>query len=175
MIGLALALRDALQEAAGRRVVLACVVAGALLSLAFSPHVLALASAAAFLLSELTDWAVYDRLRRRGMALAVALSIGAALASLLLVRGGLLGSARILREAGLTRRGRTMCSSIIISMVVLVAASILVGGDLAYLLFYSVVALAFNAVRRATPHSQLATIPAGRTDVALRTRTRNVA
>src|SRR3982750_8639 len=69
LIGLALVLRDMLQEAAGRRVVLAGVGAGALLSLTFSPAALALASAAAFLLSELADWAVYDRLRRRGMAL----------------------------------------------------------------------------------------------------------
>ena len=85
MIGLALALRDALQEVAGRRVVLACVMAGALLSLAFSPAVLAMASAAAFLLSELADWAVYDRLRRWGMVLAVVLSgvVGAVADSLL--------------------------------------------------------------------------------------------
>jgi uncharacterized PurR-regulated membrane protein YhhQ (DUF165 family) len=70
---------------AGRSVVLGCVVAGALLSLVFSPAALALASAAAFLLSELADWAVYDRLRRRGMALAVALSgiVGAVVDSLL--------------------------------------------------------------------------------------------
>ena len=74
LIGAALALRDALHEAAGRWVVLACVGAGAALSLAFSPPALALASALAFLLSELLDFAVYDRLRARGLALAVLLS-----------------------------------------------------------------------------------------------------
>lgn len=74
LIGAALALRDAVQEALGRAWVLALVVAGAGLSLAFSPPALALASAAAFLLSELADFAVYDRLRRRGLALAVAAS-----------------------------------------------------------------------------------------------------
>lgn len=85
LIGAALALRDALQEAAGRGAVLACVAAGAALSLAFSPAALAAASATAFLLSELADFAVYDRLRRRGLALAVAASgaIGAVADSLL--------------------------------------------------------------------------------------------
>jgi uncharacterized PurR-regulated membrane protein YhhQ (DUF165 family) len=74
LIGAALALRDAVQEALGRTWVLALVVGGAALSLAFSPPALALASAAAFLLSELADFAVYDRLRRRGLAMAVAAS-----------------------------------------------------------------------------------------------------
>lgn len=85
LIGAALALRDALQEAAGRGAVLGCVTAGAALSLAFSPAALALASAVAFLLSELADWAVYDRLRRRALALAVLASgaIGAVADSLL--------------------------------------------------------------------------------------------
>lgn len=85
LIGAALALRDALHEAAGRGVVLACVVAGAALSLAVSPPALALASAVAFLLSEIADFAVYDRLRRRGMAMAVAASgvVGAVMDSLL--------------------------------------------------------------------------------------------
>jgi uncharacterized PurR-regulated membrane protein YhhQ (DUF165 family) len=69
----------------GRVWVLALVIAGAALSLLVSPPALAIASAAAFLLSELADFAVYDRLRRRGMALAVLLSglVGAALDSLL--------------------------------------------------------------------------------------------
>lgn len=85
LIGAALALRDALQEAAGRTWVLACVVTGAAVSLAVSPPALALASAAAFLLSELADWAVYDRLRRRALWGAVLASglVGAALDSLL--------------------------------------------------------------------------------------------
>ena len=85
LIGAALALRDALHEAAGRWVVLGCIVAGAALSLAFSPPALALASAGAFLLSELADFAVYDRLRRRGLALAVLASgaVGAVADSML--------------------------------------------------------------------------------------------
>lgn len=74
LIGAALALRDAVHEALGRVWVLALVLAGSGLSLLLSPPALALASAAAFLLSELADFAVYDRLRRRGLALAVAAS-----------------------------------------------------------------------------------------------------
>lgn len=85
VIGAALALRDAVQEALGRARVLALVVAGAALSLLVSSPALALASAAAFLLSELADFAVYDRLRKKGLALAVMLSgiVGAILDSLL--------------------------------------------------------------------------------------------
>lgn len=85
VIGAALALRDAVQEALGRAWVLALVVAGATLSLLVSSPALALASATAFLLSELADFAVYDRLRKKGLALAVMLSgiAGAALDSLL--------------------------------------------------------------------------------------------
>lgn len=85
LIGLALALRDALQEAAGRYVVLGCIIVGAALSLALSSPALAMASAVAFLLSELADWAVYDRLRQRGMAMAVVASgaVGAVADSLL--------------------------------------------------------------------------------------------
>ena len=85
VIGLALALRDAVHEAFGRAWVAGLIAAGAGLSLLFSPPALALASAAAFLLSELADMAVYDRLRARDMALAVLLSgmVGAALDSLL--------------------------------------------------------------------------------------------
>lgn len=84
LIGAALALRDALQEVAGRRVVLGCIVAGAALSLGLSPA-LAAASAAAFLLSELLDFAVYDRLRARSLPWAVIASgLAGALADSLL-------------------------------------------------------------------------------------------
>jgi uncharacterized PurR-regulated membrane protein YhhQ (DUF165 family) len=57
------------------------------LSLVFSPASLAIASAAAFMLSEIADTAVYARLRERGRALAVMASqvVGAALDSMLFV------------------------------------------------------------------------------------------
>jgi uncharacterized PurR-regulated membrane protein YhhQ (DUF165 family) len=74
MVGLALVLRDALQETAGRRAVLACIVAGAAASWLLSPPWLALASAGAFLLAELADFAVYQPLRQRSLAWAVMLS-----------------------------------------------------------------------------------------------------
>lgn len=85
LIGAALALRDAVQEALGRTWVLCLVIAGASLSFLLGSPALALASATAFLLSELADFAVYDRLRKRGLALAVVLSgiVGAVLDSLL--------------------------------------------------------------------------------------------
>lgn len=85
LIGAGLALRDALHERMPRWAVATLIAAGAGLSLAFSPPALALASAVAFLLSELADFAVYDRLRRRAMWLAVAASglVGAVLDSAL--------------------------------------------------------------------------------------------
>lgn len=85
LIGAALALRDGLHERLPRWAVAGLIAGGAALSLAFSPPALAVASAVAFLLSELADFAVYDRLRKRGLALAVLASgvVGAALDSVL--------------------------------------------------------------------------------------------
>ena len=85
LIGAALALRDALHERMPRWGVAALIGGGAALSLAFSPPALAMASAVAFLMSELADFAVYDRLRKRAMWAAVLASgaVGAALDSVL--------------------------------------------------------------------------------------------
>ena len=87
MIGLALVLRDAVHELAGWQWALFAVLIGAALSLAVSPPALALASAAAFLFSELADFAAYARLRERSRPLAVMASqiVGAALDSMLFV------------------------------------------------------------------------------------------
>ena len=71
MIGLALVLRDLVQRRLGRTVALAAIVAGAALSGAVAPPQLIVASAAAFLLSELADFAVYTPLQKRGLVLAV--------------------------------------------------------------------------------------------------------
>lgn len=65
LAGFSFVARDAVHEALGVRWVLGCIVIGATVSAAFSPT-LALASAAAFLLSESADLAVYQPLRRRG-------------------------------------------------------------------------------------------------------------
>lgn len=74
MIGAALVLRDIIHERMGRLAVFALVITGSLLSLSVAPAALAVASATAFLFSELLDFGVYDRLRRRSMAVAVAVS-----------------------------------------------------------------------------------------------------
>lgn len=67
--GLALLLRDTVQDTIGWRWVLAGITAGAALTALTSPA-LALASATAFLLAELLDMAVYTPLRDRGWARA---------------------------------------------------------------------------------------------------------
>lgn len=63
-VGLAFTLRDLVQEALGRAVVVGCVLVGAAVSALVAPT-FALASAVAFLVSELSDLAVYTPLRRR--------------------------------------------------------------------------------------------------------------
>jgi uncharacterized PurR-regulated membrane protein YhhQ (DUF165 family) len=68
--GAALLLRDVVQDTLGRAWVLAGIAAGALLTWATSPA-LAIASAAAFLVAECADMAVYTPLRDRGWAKAV--------------------------------------------------------------------------------------------------------
>lgn len=73
-IGAALVLRDLVQRMLGVRMAAAAIVAGSVLSFALADPTIALASAAAFLLSELADLAVYTPLARRRLALAVALS-----------------------------------------------------------------------------------------------------
>lgn len=71
LIGLALVLRDMVQRRLGRSVAIAAIVAGAALSGAVAPPQLIVASTAAFLLSELADFAVYTPLQSRGLVLAV--------------------------------------------------------------------------------------------------------
>lgn len=85
--GLAFILRDAVQDTAGRRAVVALIIAGAGLSyLLCAPFIpgyaegpapwwrIATASAAAFLLSEAADFAIYTPLRKRGYIRAAAAS-----------------------------------------------------------------------------------------------------
>jgi queuosine precursor transporter len=64
--GLAFVARDAVQDTSGRIAVLLALVVGAALSWFASTPTLAVASAAAFGLSELVDMAVYTPLRKRG-------------------------------------------------------------------------------------------------------------
>jgi hypothetical protein len=74
MVGLALVLRDMVQRRLGLSWALGAVLAGAALSALLAPPALVLASAAAFLLSEMLDLAVFTPLQRRGLVLAVAAS-----------------------------------------------------------------------------------------------------
>ena len=71
MIGLALVLRDLVQRSLGVKWAAGAIVAGAALSAVFAPPALVIASALAFLLSELADLAVYTPLQRKGLVLAV--------------------------------------------------------------------------------------------------------
>lgn len=68
--GAAFVLRDLVQESLGWRWTVAAILAGAALSALVSRQ-LALASGAAFLLSEMADFAVYTPLRERGWVRAV--------------------------------------------------------------------------------------------------------
>jgi uncharacterized PurR-regulated membrane protein YhhQ (DUF165 family) len=72
--GLAFILRDLVQDKAGRKAVVALILAGAVLSYAISSPFIATASAVAFLLSEAADFAVYTPLRRRGYVRAAVAS-----------------------------------------------------------------------------------------------------
>ena len=71
MVGLALVLRDLVQRRLGVEFGIAAIVVGALLSALLAPTALVIASAAAFLLSEFADFAVYTPLARRRLVLAV--------------------------------------------------------------------------------------------------------
>ena len=73
-VGLALVLRDLAREAVGRAVVVAAIAVGAALSWWLAAPALAVASAAAFGVAESMDFAVYEPLRKRGLAVAVAAS-----------------------------------------------------------------------------------------------------
>jgi len=73
LAGLSFGLRDAVQEVGGRVWTVAVIVIGAGLSWLIEPS-FAVASGAAFLLSELADFAVYTPLRERRWAVAVVAS-----------------------------------------------------------------------------------------------------
>jgi queuosine precursor transporter len=74
MIGVALVLRDLVQRRLGTGLSALAIVGGAALSALLAPPALVMASAAAFLLSELADLAVYTPLARRRLVAAVVAS-----------------------------------------------------------------------------------------------------
>ncbi|MFF8961895.1 VUT family protein [Streptomyces globisporus] len=71
MVGLALVLRDLAREAAGRKAILAAIAVGTVASYSLADAALAFASAAAFAVAELMDFAVYEPLRTRGLLVAM--------------------------------------------------------------------------------------------------------
>jgi uncharacterized PurR-regulated membrane protein YhhQ (DUF165 family) len=84
LIGIALFMRDLLQEATNRKTVLIAIACGLPLSFIVGANV-ALASVVAFGFGELADFAVYDRLRKQSRNLAMILSgiIGGVIDSML--------------------------------------------------------------------------------------------
>ena len=70
-VGFALVLRDVVQRCLGTRWGLLAIALGTLLSALVAPRSLVVASGAAFLFSELADFAVYTPLQRRGLVRAV--------------------------------------------------------------------------------------------------------
>src|ERR1700674_4776105 len=74
MIGIALVLRDLVQRRLGVGIAAGAIIAGSLISALLAPPSLVLASAVAFLLSEIADLAVYTPLARRRLVLAVVAS-----------------------------------------------------------------------------------------------------
>jgi len=71
MIGLALVLRDLVQRRLGVEFGIGAIIVGAAISAGLAPPTLVVASAAAFLLSEVADFAVYTPLARRRLVVAV--------------------------------------------------------------------------------------------------------
>ncbi len=74
MIGLALVLRDLVQRRLGAFWSITAILFGTALSALLAPPALVTASAAAFLISEMADFAVFTPLQKRGLVLAVAAS-----------------------------------------------------------------------------------------------------
>ena len=79
MVGAALVLRDLVQRRLGVEFGVGAIAAGAAISAGLAPASLVLASAAAFLLSEIADFAVYTPLARRRLVAAVVASSTAGL------------------------------------------------------------------------------------------------
>lgn len=115
--GLSLALRDALDRSGGLRWVLPTIGAGVVLSAWLAGPVLALASAAAFLLSELTDLGVFRSLRRRTLAGAIVASNGV---------GAVVDTLVFLPLAGFPLTAAAVGGQVLVKAVYLTAAALLV-------------------------------------------------
>jgi uncharacterized PurR-regulated membrane protein YhhQ (DUF165 family) len=115
--GLALGLRDVLQDAAGVRWVLAAIAIGTALSFVVADPFIAVASGTAFLVAELADLAVYTPLRRRGWRRALVASnvVGSAVDTLL-----------FLWIAGFPITGQSVAGQLVVKAVWCTAAVLLV-------------------------------------------------
>lgn len=71
MVGASLALRDAVHSMLGAKFALIAIALGVILSAAVAPQSLVIASAVAFMLSELSDFAVYAPMRRKSVPAAI--------------------------------------------------------------------------------------------------------
>ena len=80
VVGFALVLRDLVQRTSGKLWAMTTMATGCAISWAIADQHIALASAAAFLISELADFAVYTPLQRRGLVLAVVASASVGIA-----------------------------------------------------------------------------------------------
>lgn len=83
VIGAAMVLRDLVHQVMGAKWALAAIMAGAALSAMFAAPQLVVASVLAFLIAELADMAVYSRVRKHSIWLAVLVSglVGSAIDS----------------------------------------------------------------------------------------------
>lgn len=71
MVGISLALRDAVHSILGAKFALIAIALGVALSAAVAPPSLVVASAVAFLLSELADFGIYAPLRQKSVPVAI--------------------------------------------------------------------------------------------------------
>lgn len=120
--GLAFVARDAVQDAAGRVAVLAALAVGGVLSWLLASPALAVASVAAFGLSELADMAIYTPLRRKGYVRAAVVSnlLGAVVDTLVFLWLAGFGLAGLVVAGQLV--GKAYATGAVIALVVITRA-----------------------------------------------------
>lgn len=120
--GLSFVLRDTVQDTSGRRVVLALIVAGGLLSYLISDPFIATASAVAFLASESADFAVYTPLRSRGYVRAAVASnvVGTLVDTFLFLKIAGFGLSREVVAGQIV--GKLLVTAVVVALVVIVRA-----------------------------------------------------
>jgi queuosine precursor transporter len=120
--GLAFVLRDAVQDTAGRLAVLGALLVGAGLSWWLANPALAVASAAAFGLSELADMAIYIPLRKRGYVRAAVASnvVGSVVDTVVFLWLAGFGLAPLVIAGQLV--GKVTVTAVVVGLVVVVRA-----------------------------------------------------